>query len=307
MDLSTVGLILVFGVQQAITISVAAQGELISEKSGIINIGIEGVMLMSAFAAAAVDTTSGPALGALAPIAGMASGMLVGIFVNFIFSNLSAKVHIDQVIAGIGINIFALGITYVISALRFQIDGTPVAASIHPLYIIQGFGSGLSIPISPLLILMLILPALVYFLMHRTKFGLHIRAAGENPKAADVAGVSVARTRILATTLGGALLGIAGSYLTVDLFNQYTPNITGGIGFIALSAVIAGAWNPSYVLGVSFIFGSSVGLINVISKSAGPEFYLITMFPYLITVVVLAIASKRLRPPSALGLPYLKE
>lgn len=307
MDLGFIGLILVFGIQQAITIFIASQGELITEKSGVLNIGLEGVMLMSAFTAAAVDATTGQALGQWAPIVGMAAGIVTGMFANLIFATLSTKLHVDQVIAGIGINIFALGITYVVSALRFTIDGTPLSNSIQPLVIIRGFSSGLSIGMSSLVLVMFSLPVLVYLLLYRTKFGLHIRAAGENPKAADAAGVSVVRTRILATTLGGALLGMAGSYLTVDLFNQFIPNITGGIGFIALSAVIAGAWNPTYVLGVSFIFGSSVGLINVVSKSAGPEFYLITMLPYVITVAVLAIASKRLRPPAALALPFKKE
>jgi len=299
-------LLVVFGLQQAITISIAADGELITEKSGVLNIGIEGVMLLSAFSAAAVNFEVERFVGSSSPYIGLMGGMLAGVAANFIFSTLSTKIHVDQVIAGIGINIFAVGMTYVLSQRYFEIDGTPVSNSLPPLFSVGGLSSNLTLKISPLMLVMFVLPVFVYLFLGKTKFGLHIRAVGENPKAAEAAGIKVVRTRILATSLGGALLGMAGSYLTIDFFNQFTPDITAGIGFIALAAVIAGGWNPAYTFGMSLLFGTSVGLIYVVSAT-GPLFYLITMFPYIITVAVLGIASKRLRPPTALALPYKKE
>jgi simple sugar transport system permease protein len=158
-----------------------------------------------------------------------------------------------------------------------------------------------------LVLVLFLLPLFVFLLLSRTKLGLHIKAVGENPKAAEVAGVSVSRTRVIATSLGGALLGMAGAYLTVDLFNQFTPGITGGLGFIALAAVIAGAWSPAYVLGVAGVFGLTEGLTYVVGATSGAETYLLSMPPYVITIAVMAIASKRLRPPAALAQPYKKE
>jgi len=306
MDITPFILLIVFGLQQAITIAIAAHGELVTEKSGILNIGIEGVMLMSAFTAAAVDFELGPSLGGASAYAGLAAGMITGVGMNFVFAFLSTKIHVDQVIAGIGINIFAVGITYVLLQRYFILDGTPIANSIPPIFTIGGLAQGIAPKVSPLMVVMFVLPVLVYVFLGRTKFGLHIRAVGENPKAAEAAGIDVVRTRLAATALGGALLGMAGSYITVDFLNSFTPDVTGGIGFIALAAVIAGGWTPVYVLGMSILFGASLGLSFVLEVT-GPAFYLLSMLPYIMTVAVLGIASKRLRPPAALAVPYKKE
>lgn len=306
MDLTPFILLVVFGLQQGITIGIAANGELITEKSGVLNIGIEGVMLISAFSAAAVNFWLGRSLGGSSAYLGLLAGMATGVAMNFIFAFLATKIHVDQVIAGIGINIFALGITFALLQGYFVLEGTPLSHSIAPLFTVGGLANGIAPKVSPLMPVLFVLPVAVYILLGRTKFGLHIRAVGENPKAAEAAGIDVVRTRIAATALGGALLGLGGSYLTVDFFNSFTPDITAGIGFIALAAVIAGGWNPAYVLGMSILFGASVGLSYVLQVT-GPEFYLISMLPYMMTVAVLAIASKRLRPPAALALPYKKE
>jgi general nucleoside transport system permease protein len=306
MDLTPVILLVVFGLQQGITIGVAANGELITEKAGILNIGIEGVMLTSAFFAAAVNFWLGRSLGGSSAYVGLAVGMATGVGMNLVLAFLATKLHVDQVIAGIGINIFALGLTFAMLQGFFVLEGTPISNAIAPLFTIGGLTNGLAPKVSPLMPVLFVLPVLVYIFLNRTKFGLHIRAVGENPKAAEAAGIDVVKTRIIATGLGGALLGLGGSYLTVDFFNSFTPDITAGIGFIALAAVIAGGWNPAYVLGMSILFGASVGLSFVLQVT-GPEFYIISMLPYMMTVAVLGIASKRLRPPSALALPYQKE
>jgi general nucleoside transport system permease protein len=307
-DLTSVILIISFGLQFAVTIGIAAQGELLTEKSGILNIGIQGVLTFSAFTAAVSDYLFGPTFGALSPYMGLLVGMGTGVLVNFFFAFLSTKLNVDQVIAGIGINILAGGITEIILLLKYNVDGTPTANYLPSLFTIGGLPSGVLITVSPLQVLMFILPVLTYLFLYRTKLGLRARAVGENPKAAEVAGVSVTKTRLLATSVGGALLGIAGSYRSIDLFNYYDPNVyLSGYGFIALAAVIAGGWKPGYVLGVSLMFGFSLGVIPVLGATTGPPFYLVTMLPYLATVGVLALASKRLRPPAALALAYKKE
>jgi general nucleoside transport system permease protein len=309
MDLTPIVLGAFFGLQFTVVIGIAAQGELLTEKSGILNIGIQGVLTFSAFTAAAANYFLGFEMGPLSPYAGLLVGMLTGMVVNFFFAFLSTKLNVDQVIAGIGINILAGGITELALLQYFHsVNGTPPADSVSPLFTISGLTSGVAISISPLIAVMFLTPVVTYLFLGRTKLGLHARAVGENPKAAEVAGVSVARTRLLATSLGGALIGLAGSYRSVDFFNYYDPNFYfTGLGFIALAAVIAGGWKPSYVLGVSLLFGFSLGVIPVLGVTTGPPFYFVTMLPYLVTVAALAIASKRLRPPAALALPYKKE
>jgi simple sugar transport system permease protein len=153
---------------------------------------------------------------------------------------------------------------------------------------------------------MFVLPVLVFLMLRRTTFGLHIRAVGENPKAAEAAGLDVARTRILATALGGAFLGLAGANLSVVLSSYFVRGMTRGLGFIALAAVIAGAWSPLWVMGMSVLFGVSWGVYIEFNSAQGYTF-LFGALPYLITVIVLALASTRLRPPAALGSPYKKE
>ncbi|MDV3278626.1 MAG: ABC transporter permease [Nitrososphaerales archaeon] len=302
--------VVVVGMQQAVTVALAAEGELITEKSGIINIGIEGTMLISAFMGGFVNWFTEGTVGIYSPLLGLLGGAAIGMVLNFIFAFISTKLHVDQVIAGIGINVFAGGITVLgvigtgVLAKSPTVNSTPLANQMPSLFYIPGLAS--SGGISPLEILMFISPLLAYFLLYRTRFGLHIRAVGENPKAAEAAGLNVARTRILATAVGGAFLGMSGAYLSVVLSNYFVRGMTRGLGFIALSAVIAGAWSPVWVLGVSILFGLSWGVYVQFNSALGLTF-LFGSLPYLVTVVVLSISSRRLRPPAALGLPYRKE
>ncbi len=306
MDLSSAVLLASFAIQFTVTIGIAAQGELITEKSGILNIGIQGVLTFSAFTAGVANYLL-ESWGWSSAVMGLLVGIGTGVLVNFFFAFLSTQLNVDQVIAGIGINILAGGITEVILLEKFTYNGTPPGNYIPSVLTINGI-SGISIVISPLEVLMFALPFVVWFVLNRTKLGLHARAVGENPKAAEVAGVSVTKTRLVATSIGGALLGIAGAYSSIDRFNFYDKNVyLNGYGFIAIAAVIAGGWKPGYVLGVSLLFGLSLGLNSIIGDISGPSFYFLTMLPYLATVAVLAVASKRLRPPTALAAAYKKE
>ena len=311
MDLTPVLLLVVFGLQKAIPIAIAADGELVTEKSGVLNIGIYGVMLLGAFGAAVTDYELGPTVGWIAPYLGLLAGMAAGTLANFVLSLLATKVHVDQVIAGIGINIFATGFTYVILQRYFEIDGTPLARyTVAPMAIISGLSNGLSVAISPLMAVMFILPILVFLFLGRTKLGLHIRAVGENPKAAEAAGLDVAKTRMIATSIGGALLGLGGAYFTVDFNPNFVPDPTSSVipAFIALAAVIAGGWKPAYILGMSVLFGMTVGVQYVVQGQLATSFvFLVLMLPYIATVAALGLASKSLRPPAALGVAYRKE
>ncbi|MDG6981429.1 MAG: ABC transporter permease [Nitrososphaerota archaeon] len=308
MDLTSLVLLAVFGLQFAVPIGVGAQGELLTEKSGILNIGLYAAMAIPAFVAAATNIELAGALGRDSAYAGLLAAMVTGAGLNFLFAYLSTKIHIDQVIAGIGLNIFAVGITAVFLERFYALDGTPNGHQVAPLVSIAGLAQGVRLSVSPLMALMFVAPVLVYLLLSRSKLGLHIRAVGENPKAAEAAGIDVAWTRITATTIGGVFLGLAGAYLTVDFNPNFVPDYSQAIfpAFIALAAVIAGGWKPGYVLGVSILFGVSEALRPVFAVSS-VQGYLLSTMPYIVTVVVLAIASKRLRPPAALALPYKKE
>jgi simple sugar transport system permease protein len=305
MDLTLVVIIGAIGLQQTVTVGLAAQGELLTEKSGILNIGLEGVMLMAAFAAAYANWFFEGRVGLLSPYLSLIVGILVGMVVNLFFSSVSTKLHVDQVIAGIGINIFAGGITIVATIVSFDnYDQTPLSNQLPAIFKVPGLASTGSVSI--LEIGMFIVPILMLLLLRRTTFGLHVRAVGENPKAAEAAGLDVARTRILATTIGGALLGLAGANLSVVLSSYWVKGMTRGLGFVALAAVIAGAWSPFWVLGVSILFGMSWGVYIQFNSTHGLTF-LFGALPYLVTVVILALASTRLRPPAALATPYKKE
>jgi ABC-type uncharacterized transport system permease subunit len=308
MDLSLVVLLVVFGLQQGTAISIAAGGELIGEKSGILNIGIQGVMTMGAFSAAVVNYIFSASYPGFSPVLGLAAGMATGVVVALVFSLMCTRLNVDQVIAGIGINVFALGFAYVISALHWKVDGPPASNStVTPLFTVSSLAS--NPVISPLVVVMLVLPVLSYLLLKRTRLGLRIRAVGESPRAAEAAGVSVGNTRVVASAIAGALMGLGGAYMTVDLYNQFTPLswAVSATGFIALAAVIAGAWNPFYATGMSIVFGVSLGATHVVESTSASTTYIIQMVPYVVTIIILAIASKRLRPPTALGLPYAKE
>ena len=308
MDLTPFILLVAFGLQASVPIGIAAEGELVTEKSGILNIGIYGAMLIPAFVAAATNVALLHGLGEGSAYAGLAAAMVAGAGLNFVFAYLSTKIHVDQVIAGIGINIFAVGITYVFLERYYTIDGTPNGSQISPLFSIGGLANGVQISISPLVAVMFVVPVIVYVFLMRSKLGLHIRAVGENPKAAEAAGIDVAKTRILATSIGGLLLGLGGAYFTVDYNPNFTPDPSQSIipAFIALAAVIAGGWDARYVLGVSILIGMSQALLPVLALSAVQDYFLDTL-PYIVTVVVLGIAAKRLRPPAAHSDQYKKE
>ena len=275
----------------------AALGGLYSERSGIINIALEGLMLAGAFTAAAVTYSVGsPWLGLLA---GIAAGMLIA----SIHAVACIRYKADQVVSGTAINILMIGVPALLSGALFESTGATPQIPKENL-----------IQTTPIVIAFLLVPVTVYILYY-TPFGLRLRAVGENPEAADTAGISVARIRYTAVLLSGALAAIGGAYLSIGQSSLFTRNMASGRGFIALAALIFGKWRPVQTMLACLLFGFAEAVSIQLQGVAIPIFgvtkeipvQFIQIIPYVLTMVVLAGFIGHARAPRALGLPYQKE
>jgi ABC-type uncharacterized transport system permease subunit len=284
----------------------AALGGLFSERSGVINIALEGKMLAGAFTAAAVtyaaDTRLG--MGAASPWIGLLGGMIAGLFIAVIYALSCIKFKSDQVVSGAAINILMIGMPGLLSGAFFLSSGsTPQIPKDHLL------------PQSPwfIAIVVLALVAGIWYVLYKTPFGLRLRSVGENPEAADAAGVSVSRIRYSGVLLAGVLAGLGGAYLSIGQSSLFTRNMTAGRGFIALAALIFGKWRPVQTLLACLLFGFteavSIQMQGVFKLPSGEDIpvQFIQMVPYVLTIVVLAGFIGSSRPPRALGIPYQKE
>ena len=291
----------------ATPIVLAALGELIVEESGIINVGIEGAMLAGAFFALAVTYFSGSiALG-------LGAGMASAIALDAIFAVLVVNLATNQVVTGTALNIFALGITGVFYRKMFGETGqalmvTPVSKiPLGPLARIPVLGPVL-FDQNALVYFTLILIPIFWYVISRTRYGLRLRAAGERPKAADAVGLGVFRIRWQALLVAGALTGLAGAYLTLAYANTFVENISAGRGFVALSAVILGRWNPWGLAAASVLFGAAMALqFGLQALGTVVPYQLFLALPYALTLVVLAGVGGQASAPSALGEPYRRQ
>jgi simple sugar transport system permease protein len=283
----------------------AALGGLFSERSGVINIALEGKMLAGAFTAAAVtyaaDVRFG--MGTASPWVGLLAGMFAGVLIAAIYAISCIKFKADQVVSGAAINILMLGIPGFLSGALFLSSGsTPQLPKDHLL------------PQSSLIIAVTIgvLVLAIWYVIYKTPFGLRLRSVGEKPEAADAAGVSVSQMRYWGVLLAGILAGIGGAYLSIGQSSLFTRNMTAGRGFIALAALIFGKWRPVQTLLACFLFGFTEavsiqmqGAVKLGGEDIPVQF--IQMVPYVLTIVVLAGFIGSSRPPRALGIPYQKE
>ena len=283
-----------------VPITLAAIGETIEESAGLFNIGLEGMMLISALTGALGAEYTGSAVGGL--LVGLSTGALLGL----VFGVINTYWKGDQLITGVGINLFALGFVAFmlvnLGAPGFHIVPRDVQIKLIPL----GVGA-----VSPLVFVTVAMAFVVYWLLHRTQLGIRIKAVGENPAAADVAGISVNAVRLGTAIAAGALIGLAGAYLSVDWFGAVTKEITAGRGFIALAIVVFSGLNPLLALLGGFIFGFFDGFATWVStypkiKEIIP-WQFVAMAPYIVTLLVVAGAIGRVRFPKALGIPYLRE
>ena len=284
----------------------AALGGLFSERSGVINIALEGKMLAGAFTAAAVTYAADKKLGLgnASPWVGLLGGVLAGLFIAVIYAVSCIKFKSDQVVSGAAINILMLGIPGLLSGAFFLSSGsTPQLPKDHLL------------PQSPTVIALaiLVLVAATWYVLYKTPFGLRLRSVGEKPEAADAAGVSVSKLRYSGVLLAGVLAGMGGAYLSIGQSSLFTRNMTAGRGFIALAALIFGKWRPIQTLLACLLFAFteavSIQMQGAVKLPSGDDIpvQFINMVPYVLTIVVLAGFIGSSRPPSALGIPYQKE
>lgn len=286
----------------ATPITLGALSGTFSERSGVVNIGIEGMMLTGAFFGALIGTLTGSVwLGLLiAPISGMAMALLHAV--------LSIYFKVDQIISGTVINIFAFGLTSYLLSLILSSNKTA-----NPFDKLPGIDfsiGGAPFSIGLISILAVVFVFVAHYLLFYTTFGLRTRAVGENPKAADTAGVNVFKTRYINVLISGALAGLGGTYFSLQVVGYFRENMTVGSGFIALAAMIFGKWTPLGSWGAALLFGFCQGLNSALQSWYGQIGWLATVtqtLPYIVTIVVLTGLIGRSRPPAAVGQPYSKQ
>ncbi|ERI05010.1 ABC transporter permease [Atopobium sp. oral taxon 810] len=276
----------------------------ISERSGVVNIGIEGMMVVGAFTASAVSYFTGnPWLGFLmAGIAGAAIALL--------HAGASVTFHADQTVSGVAINLLAPGIALFFCRRLFDNAAmTPVCTTLPKL-----FGEGAlngtpyaSLNVDVTVALGFAAALIMWFVLYKTKWGLRIRAVGEHPAAADTLGINVERTRFICVLISGMLAGFGGASVTLAIVSQFTQTAISGQGFIALAAVIFGKWKPHGAYGACLLFGLAQALTVVLGGgSIAIPSQLMAMLPYVLTIIVLVLFVGRSAAPKADGVPYLK-
>lgn len=286
------------------TFLLAALGALLNERAGILNLGVEGMMLMGAVSGFMVARTTG------SPWLGVVGALVAGAFLALIHAFLTITLRANQVGSGLALTIFGTGFS---AYLGRSMAGQPLTTPLRTVAI-----PGLAkIPVvgellfnhNPLVYIGFVLVPVLWWWLYRTRPGLNLRAVGDNPAAADAMGISVARTRYLYVLLGGALCGLAGAHLTLAVTPSWVEGMTAGRGWVAVSLVIFAGWDPVRAAGGALLFGAveaAVFRLQAAGSSISPA--LLAMLPYLLTLAALAVASRgRSRIPGALGLAYDRE
>ena len=294
----------------------ATIGEIYTEKSGILNLGIEGIMLMSAVLAFTVSYYTGNLFAAV--LTAMAAGGVLSLLHAF----LSITMQAQQVVSGLSITLFGTGMAsflgqtlgpesnsgYLIglNAARFETAAVPGLSKLPVI--------GAVFNQDPLTYIMLLMIPAAWFFMYRTRYGLNLRAAGENPQTADAMGINVIRTRYIYTVFGGIMAGIGGAHLSLSYTPGWTENITGGRGWIVIALVIFSLWNPSRAIWGAVLFGG-INAVQFRLQASGAQIPapVLNMLPYLVTIAVLIIITvwenrkRSTGSPAALGTPYQRE
>ncbi len=297
--------VLAAAVRMATPLIFASLGGLFSERAGIINIALEGIMLTGAFSAMLVTSFVGN------PWVGLVGAVITGAMMALIHAVVCIRYHANHVVSGTAINIFAGGLTVFLLRLVFNVAGTSPAVARIPAVRLPLVAD---IPwIGPVLgqqnIMVYVAVALVFvswFVLFKTVWGLRLRSVGEHPKAADTVGVNVFVMRYTALALSGALAGLGGAYLSIAHLSRFGDQMTAGRGFIALAAMIFGKWNPIGAMGAALFFGYADALQMRLQEVGIPSQF-VSMLPYVLTMVALAGFICRATPPKALGKPYTKE
>ena len=296
-DIFTTGTLYGSTTRLAVFLIFAAAGEWVAERAGTLNISVEGMSLVAAFAAVAGSDVTHSVIG------GVVFGVGAGMIVAAIQGNLSHRLTANQFVVGLAINVLALGLT---SFLRQQVD-----LNVRPAGGIPGLGhlpGVLGEIFDQRWTAYLVIPAVAgcWWLVFRTRWGLEVRAVGENPQAADVSGIHVNRRRREAILVCGAMCGLAGAYLSLDTVG-FSLNMTSGRGFIAIAAVIFGGWTLRGTVGGCVLFGGVEAVALVVQ---GLQLHinrqLLQALPYLVTLIVMAVFAKRTRQPQSLSRPFVR-
>jgi simple sugar transport system permease protein len=269
----------------------AAAGGAICERGGIVNVALEGMLLVGAFSAIAFAQLTG------STTAGVIAAVVCGIAFAAIHALATIRYAVNQIVSGVALNLLATGLTKLLMSIQFEgrtsNSGTVAAADL------PHFGG-----IDPLVLVALAAPFLAHFLLERTSFGLRLRAAGENPAAAASLGIPVGRVRTMGVLLSGGFAALGGVYLSYDQ-HQFVADMTAGRGFMALAAVIFGGWRPLRALVACLIFGGLEALQIFLQTKLSADFRawqeFVEVLPYVATLVLLATAVQRARAPAALG------
>jgi len=299
---------LLFGaVSLSVPLVFGALGGVIGERAGVVNVAIEGQLLLGAFSAALLSSITGN------PFVGLIGAMIGGVLVSFVLAAFAIKYLVDQVIVGVVLNVLVTGLTgFLYGALlvpnetelnrpeRFGRIEIPVLSDIPiigPVLFNQTF----------IVYLMFVTVAIVAWGLYRTRWGLRLRAVGEHPQAADTVGIKVNMTRFWNVSLAGAIAGIGGAYFTLVSVPQFGKEMTAGLGFIALAAVIFGRWDPIRATLAALLFGFATNLQNLLTilKTPIPSEFML-MLPYVVTILAVAGFAGQIRGPAASGKPYIK-
>jgi len=294
-------------VMLAVPITLGAFSGILSERAGVVNIAIEGMMLMAAMVGGLVGSVTDSL------VIGLLAAIVASMLMALVHAWLSITYRINQIISGTVINIFATGFTSFISAKFLQVYQDLNSTSIFPRWPIPGLADipligpiffNNNLFVYAMIIFMIIMQVALFY----TKWGLRLRSVGEHPKAADTLGINVFRTRYMAVLLSGAMAGVAGAYFTLGSVGRFDEMMTAGRGYIGLAAMIFGNWNPIGAFGAGLLFGmadSMASKLSILGSTIPPEF--MAMAPYIVTMIVLAGVIGRGQAPAADGEPYTKE
>ena len=289
----------------ATPLAFAALGGMFSERSGVVNIGLEGMMLMGAFfGIMAADKLDSWWLGLLA-------GILAGGAAAFVHAVWAIHLQADQIVSGTAVNFLAVGLTGYLFIDIYGSEGTPTdipsIPNVHLGFLGDGFVGDMFGSLNLMIWIAIVLVPLTWAIMFKTPIGLRIRACGEHPRAADTVGISVYGVRYGAVTLSGMLAAAGGAYLSIGFVNSFNENMTAGRGFIALAALIFGNWRPFGAAAACLLFGFSSALAQRLPEYSQSASVLFQALPYVLTLIAVAGVIGRSIPPAAVGRPYKKQ
>lgn len=298
--------LLAASVSLATPLVLTALGEIYAQRSGVLNLGLEGIMLFSGFIGFSVVFMANNLW------VGMLAAILIGALMGLLFAFLAVTLHSNQCVTGLSLMSLGTGMALYFYRMQFKISLEIPRIPTFPKVAIPGLSQ---IPfIGPILFnhsiftyIMFILIPVSLLVIYRTPFGLRMNAAGESPQTADTLGVSVGRIRYICVVIGGALAGLSGAYYSLVELGAYSDSMVNGRGFIAAALVIFGRWDPLWTLGGGLLFGGIDALQNRLQVLGSPiPSNFLQMMPYVMTIIVLLVGRLR-KPPAALGIPYVRK